>query len=111
MNGEAATSITSVCPYRKGALFRARKFGCRLYRLWYQLVAGGCQDVLAHRALEFLDHRGLEAGEGVVGNGETVRLQMGLVTEPDEMRDEAQAGLAALQLAEQHVIGLRSEEH
>jgi len=62
--------------------------------------------MFSHCALEFFDYRGLETGELFVGHGKTVGFQVRFVSKADEMRDEAQAVLAALQLAEQHILRL-----
>ena len=61
-----------------------------------QSVSLTVQDVLAHRALEFLDDGGFEAGEIGLCDCQPVRFQVGLVLQADEVRDEAQAALALL---------------
>src|SRR5688572_32529978 len=67
--------------------------------------------MFTHCALEFFDHRGFETGKLFVRNGKTVRFQVRYISKADEMRDKPQAGLPALQLTEQHVIGLDVLRH
>ena len=61
--------------------------------------------MFADRALKFCDDRRLQSGQ-VLGHGQAIRFQVRLVSEANEMRDEAKPGLAALQLTEENVIGL-----
>src|SRR5688572_23736047 len=60
--------------------------------------------MFADRALEFVDHRRLEPAELLVGHAEPVGFEVRLVAQADDVRDETQTALAALELAKQHVF-------
>ena len=73
-----------------------------------QLVSRNVQDVTADRALEFLDHRGLQALNAATRHRQTVGLEMRFVAQADEVRDEAKASLAFLKLAKEDIVEPRA---
>ena len=64
--------------------------------------------MFADRALEFFDHGAFQAVDAATGHDQPVGLEVSFVADPDEVRDEAKAALAVLELAEQDVVEARA---